>query len=515
MTILRDNARSTMDLLPKGGSGAEVGTNKGRWTRWLAEVAVPTSLTLIDPWAEDEAQDSRPHAFVAPQEERDADHDAIRAAYPEATILRSGSTDALTMMPDATLDWIWLDGNKQYDVILADLEQAARVVRPGGVIAGGGWHWGVELGRPVREAVSDLAARIDGAEVAQQGQFWSLQLPESVSLRPRPTEERFLIISTMKNEAPYILEWVAHNRAIGFTDFLVFTNDCDDTTDALLDRLEARGILTHQVNTVLKRGPHKSALRWAKDHVLRHKATWILITDVDEFINVRSADGTIQGLLADLGPETDVVSFPWKCFGNGGIEPFRDKPLTAQFTVCEPVPRRGGRKSRDVKTLFRNPDAMYHFGLHRPRVKDEWKDRIVWKSPSGEDISARMNKGQSWLMKWDGCQETAYMHHYPLRSLEAYILKKNRGRANHVGEDLGLDYWDKWNMTGGRDKTLVDGAPGFAEALADLRSDRATRQLHKQGVAWHRAQFAELMEDARYRDLWDELKTRKTAKSDA
>ncbi|MEL6586711.1 MAG: hypothetical protein AAFQ50_08610, partial [Pseudomonadota bacterium] len=275
------------------------------------------------------------------------------------------------------------------------------------------------------------------------------------------------------------------------------------------------GVVTHVVNTVLKRGPHKSALKWARDHVLRHKCSWTLIADVDEFINIRTEDGTIQSLLADLGPETDVVSFPWKVFGNNGVEGFKDRPLTAQFTACEPVPRRGGRKFRDVKTLFRKPEAMYHFGLHRPRVKDDWKDKIVWKSPSGEDISARMNKGQNWLMKWDGCQETAYMHHYPLRSLEAYILKKNRGRANHIGEDLGREYWDKWNMSGGRDKTLTKGAPGFAEALAELRADRRIRQLHKQGVAWHREQFQELIQDARYRALWDELTTQETVGSAA
>nr|WP_281494171.1 glycosyltransferase family 2 protein [Jannaschia sp. S6380] len=493
--------------LPKGGRGAEIGTHEGRWTRALVDIAQPAALTLIDPWAEDPEQDARPHAYVAPQVERDAQHDAVRAAFPQAMVLRAPSTEALTVMPDASLDWIFLDGNKQYDFVLADLEQAARIVRPGGSIAGCGWHWGAELGRPVRAALGDVAARLGGAEVERLGQFWRIVRPWTGTLAPRPAEERFLIVSTMKNEAPYILEWVAHHQAIGFTDFLVFTNDCDDTTDPLLDRLEARGVLTHQVNTVLRRGPHKSALKWAKDHVLRHKATWILIADVDEFINVRAGDGTVPGLMRDLGPETDVVSFPWKVFGNGGVEAFADAPLTAQFTACEPLPRRGGRRFRDVKTMFRRPEAMYHFGLHRPRIREEWRDRIVWKTPAGDDISARMNAGQAWMMPWGASQDAAYMHHYPLRSLEAYILKKNRGRANHVGEDLGRDYWDKWNMSGGRDATLVQGAPGFADALAGLRADRATRQLHKQGVAWHRAQFADLMREPRYRALWDELKT--------
>ncbi|WP_179381122.1 glycosyltransferase family 2 protein [Jannaschia marina] len=516
---MRKNALKVIESLPRDARGAEVGTHEGRATRALVDVATPASLLLIDPWAENADQDARPFAYKADQPTRDAQYAAVTEAFPDAQILRQPSTEALEAQRDASLDWLWLDGNKQYDVILADLEIACRVVRPGGVIAGGGWHWGKEMGRPVREAVMDIAARLDGAEYVNYGQFWSLTLPDTIALRGRPRDERFLIISTMKNEAPYILEWVAHHRAIGFTDFLVFTNDCDDTTDPILDRLEeitpAGGVLTHQVNTVLQRGPHKSALKWARDHVLRHKASWILIADVDEFINIKADDGTIQGLMRHLGPETDVVSFPWKIFGNGGVEAFKDKPLTAQFHVCEKVPKRGGRKMRDVKTMFRKPEAMYHFGLHRPRVKEQWQDRIVWKSPSGDDISDRMNKGKTWTMPWNGCQDAAYQHHYPLRSLESYILKKNRGRANHINEDLGLEYWDKWNMSGGRDKSLKAGAPGFAETLAVLRADRKLRRLHKKGVEWHRDQFEELMKEPRYQALWEELKARESRDGEA
>lgn len=513
MKPLRDNAAAIIGRLPPGGRGAEVGTHEGRWTRALVDIARPAALTLVDPWREDPEEDARPHAFRAPQAARDAQHDAVRLAHPEATILRQPSSEALADMPDASLDWLFLDGNKQYDVILRDLEQAARVVRPGGTVLGCGWHWGVELGRPVRAALRDIEARLPDARLERQGQFWLLALPERVALAPRPEETRFLVVSTMKNEAPYILEWIAHHRAIGFTDFLVFTNDCDDTTAPLLDRLEAGGVLTHQRNTVLRRGPHKSALKWAKDHVLCHKAAWILIADVDEFINIRSGEGTVQSLVRDLGADTDVVSFPWKVFGNGGVEGFADRPVTAQFTRCEPVPRRGGRRMRDVKTMFRRPGAMYHFGLHRPRVREAWRDRIVWKAPAGADISARMNAGQAWMMPWGDSQDAAYMHHYPLRSLEAYILKKNRGRANHVGEDLGVDYWRKWNLGGGRDASLKGGVPGFAAALAALRADRRVRQLHKEGVAWHRAQFEALMEEPRYRALWSELRDGEAAKT--
>lgn len=37
---------------------------------------------------------------------------------------------------------------------------------------------------------------------------------------------RTLAILTQRNEGAFLLEWLAHHRAIGFTDFLVFSNDC-------------------------------------------------------------------------------------------------------------------------------------------------------------------------------------------------------------------------------------------------------------------------------------------------
>ena len=52
-----------------------------------------------------------------------------------------------------------------------------------------------------------------------------------------------LVISTMKDEAPYVTEWLAFHRAIGFTDFLIYTNDCGDGTDLLLDRLQHLGLV--------------------------------------------------------------------------------------------------------------------------------------------------------------------------------------------------------------------------------------------------------------------------------
>ena len=62
-----------------------------------------------------------------------------------------------------------------------------------------------------------------------------------------------LAILGVKNEGAFLMEWLAHHRAVGFTDFLVYSNDCSDGTDAMLDRLQAMGWLVHLPNP----GPHE------------------------------------------------------------------------------------------------------------------------------------------------------------------------------------------------------------------------------------------------------------------
>ncbi|MEQ3709894.1 MAG: glycosyltransferase family 2 protein, partial [Tateyamaria sp.] len=64
-----------------------------------------------------------------------------------------------------------------------------------------------------------------------------------------------VVITTMRNEGAFLLEWLAHHRAVGVDHFVVFSNDCDDGTDDMLDKLAELGWLTHVRND----GPYDSA----------------------------------------------------------------------------------------------------------------------------------------------------------------------------------------------------------------------------------------------------------------
>lgn len=70
------------------------------------------------------------------------------------------------------------------------------------------------------------------------------------------------LVSCMRNEAPFLLEWVAYHSMLGFDRIFVYTNACTDGTDMMLERLQQMGVLTHMHNPMSEGlGPQESAMQ--------------------------------------------------------------------------------------------------------------------------------------------------------------------------------------------------------------------------------------------------------------
>ena len=64
------------------------------------------------------------------------------------------------------------------------------------------------------------------------------------SARPVGTGRKVLF-SAMKNEAPFLLEWVAYHKAIGFDEIVICSNPSNDGTEELLAALAGAGEIGH------------------------------------------------------------------------------------------------------------------------------------------------------------------------------------------------------------------------------------------------------------------------------
>ncbi|PRY75502.1 glycosyl transferase family 2 [Yoonia maritima] len=325
-------------------------------------------------------------------------------------------------------------------------------------------------------------------------------------------KERFLVVTTMKNEGPFMLEWIAFNRAIGFDDFIIYTNSCDDGTDAIAMRLEELGLAAHIDNNKRKIGrngnelsPQLAALRLAPRHEKYAAADWVICADVDEFLNIRC--GTSLPDLVNASGPADAISICWKLFGNDTRRNYEDVPITEQFFGCAPEDKINIYREAGVKTLFRNNGAFERMGVHRPRVKNHKSsdpnlkpvfDGITWRDAGGNTTDPSQISWRTWKgFKHDH----ARLHHYAVRSADSFLVKRDRGRTNHVNMDQGQEYFDAMNANYERDYSILNHVPGMLTELAKLKSDKVLNDLHAAAVEWHRAKIA----DIKSRDDWGDF----------
>ena len=331
---------------------------------------------------------------------------------------------------------------------------------------------------------------------------------------PRPAPQaaaeagRTAIVTTMKNEGPFILEWIAYHRAIGVDDFLIYTNDCTDGTDTMLDLLQEKGLCQHRANPWVPGGdlkPQHAALQAAESEPVMQNCGWGICMDVDEFINIKIGDGTLRALYAAMG-QANMISLTWRLFGNADVAPYDDRFMLDQFTRCAPEVIRKPHQAWGFKTLFRNIDIYKKLGVHRPKgLKPDLWDQVTWLNGSGQPMPKELFRNG-----WRSTLETygygwVQLNHYAVRSAESFLVKRDRGRVNHVDRDQGLNYWFRMNHNADRDTSIQRMIPAMRAEYDRLLADPQIRAAHDHAVACHRAKIAQLLQTDTYRTFYAEL----------
>lgn len=316
-----------------------------------------------------------------------------------------------------------------------------------------------------------------------------------------------LAILCVRNEAAFLLEWLAHHQAVGFDKFLVFSNDCQDGTDAMLDHLQQRGQLTHIRNDgpYDKGGIQFTALKAAAKHPLVKQAKWILPLDVDEFVNIHCGDHTLDALHAAL-PDATAITLTWRLFGAAAQVRYTDAPVLETFTRAAPSVMYWPWRAAMFKTLYRNNNIYRKPGVHRPRDINEKKvEDARWFDGNGEALPEPFVKKRIFSNYGKDNYGLVQLNHYPLGAMESYVLKADRGRAVHSDDLLGIDYWVERNFNTDVDTSIQSLHAPRAERLAALQADETLARLHKEAVAWRIARFDALMLQEPFRALFGRL----------
>lgn len=299
-------------------------------------------------------------------------------------------------------------------------------------------------------------------------------------------QQTHVMITSVKNEGPYLLEFIAHHRNLGFDRHHFASNDCEDGSDLLLDALAAHDIVTHMPNP-LEPGdaPQPMAYRRIREQQDIDRNDWIMVLDVDEFLMINHGAGRIGDLTALAGEDIDLISLNSLSFGTSDDEKWRPGLVTRQFTHRLPTT---SRHNAPLKSVTRGKGRWRGLHNHNPVGFQGGARPIRALLGSGEVIeiadTGRPTKHLRNRLPEEDSFDLAYYNHYRIKSLECYLQRAARGRGGIPNDDktprYTEHYWRSFAAARQEDERIVQRHGPMIEAeMARLLALPGVAEAHR------------------------------------
>lgn len=250
-----------------------------------------------------------------------------------------------------------------------------------------------------------------------------------------------VLISAMKNEGTFILEWVAYHKAIGFDRIVILSNDCDDDSHLLLDALAEADVVEHiRHKPPPQVSAQASAAMRVNDLGLLREGDWVSWLDADEFLNVKVGTRDVPALIEAIGSAKGIL-IQWRCFGDNGHARFPGRHISANFVTAS---RENFTPCLQIKTFFLMGPwiaGLSNVGIHRPALKpDNGLSSADFITSAGRSLDPDFGPTSSWLkgenpaatsdIAWkERGWKLAQINHYIVRTPEHFKMKSSRGRG--------------------------------------------------------------------------------------
>ncbi|MGA1179842.1 MAG: glycosyltransferase family 2 protein [Marivivens sp.] len=305
-----------------------------------------------------------------------------------------------------------------------------------------------------------------------------------------------VLVACMRDEALFVIEWVAHHLVIGFDRIVVYTNDCHDGTDKLLKALSKHAPVEHYDNP----GPYeagtiqKQALHEAMKLPQVSDAEWVMHIDADEYLNVEVGKRQIDDLLS-LYPKADVIAVLWRHFGSAGLKIWDGGSVIDRFTRCEdklPDPEEGGFSA--VKSIFR-PQKFKMISAHTPKlpIGDQPVVAVNTVGTALDPHPMMQKRGSGFrLARENVTWENASLHHHHVKSDDLHLVKFSRGDANgrkNAKRVIGSEYYKKADRNDVECTTMLAYRPAAREIEAEFRAHSEIKEIEDSALAWFSRNF--------------------------
>jgi hypothetical protein len=229
------------------------------------------------------------------------------------------------------------------------------------------------------------------------------------------------IVAIVKNETPYIAEWIEYHRLVGVQKFFIYDNESTDNLKDFLEPYITAGIVEYTFFP----GKRQQVIAY-NDALQRYKYTsfWIAFIDIDEFL-VPVQDESISGFLRDF-KDVPGIEINQVLYGSSGhrtktdglvLERFKDR---APFDLIE---------NRGVKSIVNPRHVFFMATAHVAEYFD------------GErSVDTNKNRNLKASLDRPALHDKLRINHYACKSLEEFTSRINLGRASSPGKLLVSEF---------------------------------------------------------------------------
>ncbi len=220
------------------------------------------------------------------------------------------------------------------------------------------------------------------------------------------------VVAILKNEAPYIKEWLDYYISIGIEHFYLYDNESIDNIKEILQPYIEKNYVTYSYweGKIQQRPAYRDMM---SKHA--HESHWLAVIDLDEFICL-----TENISLADFMRNYEdypALSINWLCFDSNNHITKPEGSVLENYTKCQDFTRIQNELI-DYKSIV-NPLWVQKIDLHSHIYKF-----------NQYAVDENFNKTNVMGCVTEFVGDKIRINHYVSKSKEEYYAKVARGRAD-------------------------------------------------------------------------------------
>ena len=244
--------------------------------------------------------------------------------------------------------------------------------------------------------------------------FGAYKFYQAESVKKESYKDNLSFVAIVKNEGPYIKEWIEYHKMVGVDRFYIYDNESTDNLEGILsDYIKSGEVVYKYYPGKIKQLPaYQEAIKDYKD-----QTKYMGFIDIDEFVIPVNSDNLFKEVdeIISKDPKNAGVGINWRIYGSSGLEEKPEGLVTENYKLRAPD---DFDRNKHIKTICNPRLALDSLDPH----SFNYQEGYHCVNEDGQEIYGPFNEGGK-------CQKLR-INHYFSKSKEEYMQKKIRGFAD-------------------------------------------------------------------------------------